>query len=182
MPGTGTDGSVCIAPPGQLSSQIWSLKATVSWGTPAQRGNWLHDTGHQVVESTLISPSQADLASTNAAEVAVPVYTAADNDSYETSTPIPMSITGTCTLGAGNCGTVPGNEVTSETVNSGSTGCAVFTNLFAGAGESYSVTVSPPAPYVDPSELFYVPGTTNVQIYSGIFLRPIRSPWCRALT
>ena len=166
--GAGTDGSVCVAPLGQLTSQIWTLKATVNWGTAAQRQSG-NDPGQRVVETTLISPSEADLASTNSAEIAVPVFTAADNQNLETATPIPMTATGTCTLGSGNCGTVPSNDVTTETVNSGSTGCAVFTNLFAGAGETYNITVSPPNPYVDPTELFWNPGTTNV-----LFIPPWR--------
>ena len=76
--GTGADGSVCIDPPGQLSSQIWTVKATVSWGSGGQRGT--------LVESTLISPQEVDLADTNAAEIAVPMYNA--DQTPETTTPI----------------------------------------------------------------------------------------------
>jgi len=155
--GTGTS-SICIAPPGELSSQIWTVKATVTWGKAARKG--------KLAETTLISPSVVDLAGTNAAEIAVPVFNA-NETGYETTTPINLTITGTCTL-TGGCGTVPGNEVTTESANTGSTGCAVFPGLFAGAGETYSVTASPSAPLVDPNELFYNSPASGVQVYSGI--------------
>ena len=156
--GTSTSSSICIAPPGSLSSQIWTVKATVRWGKGSQQGH--------VVETTLISPAQVDLADTNAAEIVVPVWNASQNG-LETSTPISMTATGTCTLGAGNCGTVPTHEVTTESANSGSSGCAVFPGLFAGAGETYSVSASPVSPYVDPQERFYM-SASNLQIFSGI--------------
>jgi len=144
--GTGADSSICIDPPGQLSSQIWTVKATVTWGTGYQKAT--------LTESTLVSPSEADLADTNAAEIAVPVYNA-DELTYETATAINITVTGTCLTGAGTCGTVPSNEETIESENTGSTGCAVFPDLFAGAGEEYKITVSPPLGWVDPNELFY---------------------------
>ena len=48
--GTGAASTICIAPPGQLSSRIWTVKATVSWG---------HNGGQQghVVATTLVSPA-----------------------------------------------------------------------------------------------------------------------------
>ncbi len=156
--GTGTSSNICIAPPGQLSSQIWTVKATVRWGKGSQKGD--------VIETTLISPSQVDVADTNAAEIAVPVFNA-NESGYETTAPISLTVTGTCTLGPGNCGTVPSNEVTTESANSGSSGCAVFPGLFAGAGETYSITASSTSPYVDPNELFYL-NASSVQFWSGI--------------
>ena len=158
-PGTGTSSSICIAPPGQLSSQIWTIKATVTWGVGGQSG--------KVIESTLVSPSQVDLADTNAAEIAVPVYTAQDDPSQlETTASVSMTATGASA--SGSCGTVPGNEVTTETVNSGSTGCAVFTGLFAGAGETYTITVTPPTGYVDPLEKWWNPNTGALTFYSNV--------------
>ena len=111
-PGTGASSTICIAPPGQLSSRIWTVKVTVSWG------NFGGQKGH-VVATTLVSPTLADLADTNAAEIAVPVYNA-DDSTLETTSPITITVTGSCTLGAGMCGTVPSNESTTETANTGS--------------------------------------------------------------
>ena len=44
----GSSSSICIAPPGQPSSRIWTVKATVNWGNGAQRGH--------VIETTLDFP------------------------------------------------------------------------------------------------------------------------------
>ena len=98
--GTGTESSICAAPPGQLSSQIWTVKAKVSWGPGPQRG--------AVVETTLISPAEVDLADTNAAEIAVPVFNA-DDSTYETTTPITITVNGSAPSG-----TVPSNETTTN--------------------------------------------------------------------
>ena len=142
--GTGTS-TVCIAAPGQPSSRIWTVKATVNWGTTgAQKGS--------VALTTLVSPQLADLADTNAAEIAVPIYNS-DDSTLETTVAMSVNVVGSCSGSQCSGETVPGNEKTSATANTGSTGCAVFTNLFAGAGWSYSVTVTPPSPYVDPNEL-----------------------------
>ena len=173
--GTGADGSICIDPPGQLSSQIWTVKATVSWGRGGQSG--------KVVESTLISPQEVDLADTNAAEIAVPVYNA--DQSPETTTPINITVTGTCVTGS--CGTVPGNEETTESANSGLNGCAVFPDLFANAGEQYAISVSPPSGWVDPIEIFYKP-LASATFGVPVFVQPNQvtvadnpgSPWHRA--
>ena len=159
MAGTGTDSSVCVVQPGQLSSQIWTVKATVSWGHGDNKG--------AVVENTLLSPAEADLADTNAAEIAVPVYNV-DDATYETTTPISITVTGGCTIGS--CGTVPGNEETTESANTGSTGCAVFPDLYAG-GEKYTITVSPPPDWVDPNELFYN-SPTSAQFGAPIPVQP----------
>ena len=122
--GTGAS-SVCIASPGQPSSRIWTVKATVSWGRAGgQKGS--------VALTTLVSPALADLADTNAAEIAVPIYNA-DDSTLETTVPISISVVGSCSPSSVCTGeTVPGNEKTTESANTGSTGCAVFTNLFAG--------------------------------------------------
>jgi hypothetical protein len=157
--GTGSQESVCVDPPGQLSTQIWVVQATVSWGVGGQKG--------QVTDSTLISPAEADLSDANAAEVAVPIYNALDAQ-YAPGSAVSMTITGTCGLGSGNCGSVPNNEVTTETANSGSTGCVVFTGLYVAADETYAITVSPGTGYIDPDELFYSPGTTGVTYYTAI--------------
>ena len=159
--GTGAASTVCIAPPGQLSSRIWTVKVTVSWGNTAQEGQKAH-----VVATTLVSPTVADLADTNAAEIAVPVYNS-DDSTLETTQPITITVTGSCAQGAGMCGTVPSNESTAETANTGSSGCAVFPDLFAGAGETYNITATPPSPYVDPNEVFYTPAS-GVQIWSAV--------------
>ncbi len=158
--GTGAASTICIAPPGALSSRIWTVKVTVSWG------HFGGQKGH-VVATTLVSPTIADLADTNAAEIAVPVYNA-DDSTLETTTPVTVTVTGSCVLGAGSCGTVPGNESTTETANTGTSGCAVFPDLFAGAGETYSVSVVSPAPYVDPNELFYNSPATAVPVWTSV--------------
>lgn len=159
-PGTGSSNTVCVAPPGSLNSQIWQVTATASWGVGGQKGS--------VVESTLVSPSEVDLADTNAGEIAIPVFTAAENiNQLETASSVSMTATGTCTI-SGGCGTVPSNEVTSETVNTGTTGCAVFTSLFAGAGETYTISVTPPSGYVDPNEYFWNSTITAYNFYTGI--------------
>ncbi|MGO8724222.1 MAG: prepilin-type N-terminal cleavage/methylation domain-containing protein [Acidimicrobiales bacterium] len=155
--GTSTDSSICAAPPGQLSSQIWPVKAKVSWGPGPQRGT--------VVETTLISPAEVDLADTNAAEIAVPVYNA-DDSTYETTTPITITVNGSAPSG-----TVPSNETYNESENTGSTGCAVFPNLYAGGGETYTITVSPPLGWVDPNELFYN-SPTSAQFGKPITVQP----------
>ena len=43
----------------------------------------------------------------------------------------------------------------------------MFPDLFAGAGETYSITATPPSPYVDPNEVFYN-SPSGVQIWSGM--------------
>jgi len=162
--GTGASQSICIAPAGLTSSRIWTVKATVSWGHGAQSGH--------VVETTLISPALADLADLNAAEIAVPVYNA-DDATLETTTPISMTVTGSCTGSQCSGETIPGNEHTTESGNTGSTGCVVFSDLFAGAGWTYTVTASPVAPYVDPNELSDsptasgMPTRTNVSVQAN---------------
>ena len=154
--GAGASPTVCIASAGQPSSRIWTVKATVSWGrTPSQKG--------QVTMTTLVSPALADLADTNAAEIAVPIFNA-DDSTLETTTAIPISVTGQCTGSQCGAESIPGNEVTSESGNSGTTGCAVFANLFAGAGWSYTVNVSPPSPYVDPNEYSDAPTATQAPV------------------
>ncbi|MGA2528185.1 MAG: prepilin-type N-terminal cleavage/methylation domain-containing protein [Acidimicrobiales bacterium] len=160
-PGTGTSSSICIAPPGQLSSQIWKVTATATWGAGGQNG--------QVIETTLVSPAQVDLADTNAAEIAVPIFTALDNpNSLEVAASVSMTITGTCTL-TGGCGSVPGNETTGPvTSNSGSSGCVVFTGLYAGTGEEYSISVTPPSGYVDPNEYFWNSSVTSYTFYTQL--------------
>jgi hypothetical protein len=160
--GTSAAPDICVAPPGQLSSQIWTVSASVSWGGV--------NAGH-VAETTLVSPSEVDLADTSAGEIAVPVYNSSDV-TLETATPIALTVTGTCTLGAGACGSVPSNEVTTESANTGTTGCAVFPNLFAGGGETYNITVAYTSPYVDPNEVFYNAPSNPVQFYSGVAVQP----------
>ena len=155
--GTGTESSICAAPPGQLSSQIWTVKAKVSWGPGPQRG--------AVVETTLISPAEVDLADTNAAEIAVPVFNV-DDSTYETTTPITITVNGSAPSG-----TVPSNETYNESENTGSTGCAVFPNLYAGGGETYTITVSPPLGWVDPNEIFYN-SQTSAQFGTPVTVQP----------
>jgi Tfp pilus assembly protein PilX len=157
--GTGTSSSVCIAPPGQLSSRIWTVKATVSWGNSGgQKGH--------VVATTLVSPSLADLADTNAAEIAVPVFSA-DDSTLEITQPISITVVGSCAGSQCSGETVPSNENTTETANTGSSGCAVFPDLFAGAGWTYNISASPGAGYVDPNELFYN-AASGVLIWSNV--------------
>ena len=158
--GTGAASTICIAPPGQLSSRIWTVKATVSWG---------HNGGQQghVVATTLVSPALADLADNNAAEIAVPVYNS-DDATLETTTPINITVTGSCAGSQCSGETVPSNESTTESANTGSTGCAVFADLFAGAGWTYNVTVSPVSPYVDPNELSNAATATGQPTRTGI--------------
>ncbi|MGH9291618.1 MAG: hypothetical protein ACRDZ6_02395 [Acidimicrobiales bacterium] len=140
--GTGAASSLCSVPTGTTSSHIWSVEATVSW----RQG--------QVVERTLVSPSYADLADIDAGEIAVPVYNA-DDATLETATPIYISVQGSCE--SGSCGTIPSNEDLSESANTGSSGCAVFPNLYAGTGVSYAITASSSTSsnpgFVDPNEL-----------------------------
>jgi len=161
----GGASNVCIAAAGQPSSRIWTVKATVSWGkTASQAGS--------VAFTTLVSPALADLADTNAGEIAVPIYNA-DDQTLETTVPISVSVTGQCSPGSlCNSQTVPGNEVTSETANTGSSGCAVFTNLFAATGESYTVTVTPPSPYVDPNELSAAATASGLPTTVGVSVEP----------
>jgi hypothetical protein len=157
--GTGTS-NVCIASPGQPSSRIWTVTATVSWGkVGGQKGS--------VALTTLVSPALADLADTNAAEIAVPIYNS-DDSTLETTVPISISVVGSCTGSQCSGETVPGNEHTTESGNTGSTGCAVFSNLFAGAGWTYSVTATPPSPYVDPSELSAAPTAPGLPVRTAV--------------
>jgi len=166
--GTGAS-SVCIAAPGQPSSRIWTVKATVSWGTTgAQKGT--------LSLTTLVSPALADLADTGAAEIAVPIYNS-DDSTLETTVAIPITVVGSCAGTQCSGETVPGSEKTTETANTGSTGCAVFTNLFAGAGWTYNVTANPPSPYVDPNEL-----SANSPIASGLPVRTAVSVQANTVT
>jgi len=157
-------GTLCTAPPGATSTQVWQATATVSWGGSGASGD-------SVVERALISPAQADLANTNAGEIAVPVYTttlssmstttttsspgspAALPTTLETATPISVTVTGRCSLSS--CAPPSGSPlpVLTETENTGATGCAVFPNLWAATGWLYTVTVSGNAGWVDPNEL-----------------------------
>jgi hypothetical protein len=160
---TSASSSICLEPPGQLSSRIWTVKVTVSWGNTSQEGQ-----KGSVVATTLVSPAMADLADNNAAEIAVPVYTAADSATLETAQAIGVSVKGSCAGSQCATETVPSNEVTSESGNTGSSGCAVFTDLFAGAGWTYNITVTPPSPYVDPNELFYNSPANGLQFWSNV--------------
>jgi hypothetical protein len=161
--GTGVS-NVCVGAPGQPSSRIWIVKARVSWGNgPGQKGS--------VALTTLVSPALADLADTNAAEIAVPIYNA--DDSTLDTTPISISVVGSCSPSSVCSGeTIPGNETTTGTANSGSTGCAVFTNLFAGTGWTYTVMVTPPSPYVDPNELSAAPTASGLPVRTGVAVEP----------
>ena len=156
--GTGADQSICAVQPGQLSSQIWTEKATVTWGTGSQKGT--------LVETTLVSPAEVDLADTDAAEIAVPVYNA-DDATYETGTPISITVNGSTPSG-----TVPSNETYNESANTSGTGCAVFPNLYAGSGETYTITVSPPPGWVDPNENLYNSLVTSFQFRTGLTVQP----------
>ena len=161
--GTGASSTMCIVQPGQVSSRIWTLKATVTWGTTgAQAG--------KVVMTTLVSPSLADLADTNAAEIAVPVDNA--DLSPDTATPVSITVTGQCVGSQCSTETVPSNEVITETANTGSSGCAVFTNLFAGAGYSYNATATPPTGYVDLYELSSAQTANGLPTETGINVTP----------
>lgn len=145
--GTGA-GTLCTAASGATSSRIWAEKAIVSWSTG--------DSNPSVIETTLVSPTYADLADIDAAELAVPVYNA--QESLETTTPIDISVQGACN---GGCGTVPSGEVISSSANTGTTGCAVFPNLYAGTTSApavYTLTVTGTTPtatpgWVDDNEL-----------------------------
>lgn len=161
--GTGSS-NVCIASPGQPSSRIWTLKATVNWGKVGSQEGSLSLT-------TLVSPALADLADTNAAEIAVPIFNS-DDSTLETTVPINVNVVGSC--GGSQCSgeTIPGNEKTTETANSGSTGCAVFTDLFAGIGWTYTVTVNPPSPYVDPSELSAAGTAPGLPVRNNVAVQP----------
>lgn len=159
----GASASICTAPPGQTSSEIWSVKATIAWGTGAMHG--------QVVETTLISPASADLANINAGEIAVPIYNA-DDQTLETGAKINVSVSGSCvgTQCAGEA--VPAGEATSESANTGTTGCAVFPDLYAGAGWTYTVSVSGNSLYVDPSELSDAPTASGVPTRTNVAVQP----------
>ncbi len=157
-------GTLCTAPPGATSTEVWRASATVSWGASASAGN-------SVIERALISPAQADLANVSAGEIAVPVYTTTASSmattttttspgspaslptTLETATPISVTVTGRCSLAS--CAQPSGTPlpVTTETENTGSTGCAVFPNLWAATGWLYTVTVSGNTGWVDPNEL-----------------------------
>ena len=151
----------CSGTAGTLSSRIWTVKAMVNWGrAPGQHGS--------VTLTTLVSPALADLADNNAAAIAVPIYNA-DDATLETGVSINVSVLGSCSpLSVCTGQTIPGNETTSGTANSGSTGCAVFTNLYAGTGWTYTVTVTPPSPYVDPSELSAAATASGLPIRIGV--------------
>lgn len=136
--GTGVGPTLCTAPAGTTSSKIWSVEATVSWG---------QGTEGEVNETTLVSPSYADLADLNAAELAVPVYTPLQT--LETQNPINITVQGSCN---GGCGTIPSGESLSETANTGTSGCAVFPDLFSGNSVTYTVTASSNSGWVDPYE------------------------------
>lgn len=155
--GTGASSSLCATPSGTTSSRIWSVKATTAW------------LGGKVVETTLVSPSYADLADLNAAEIAVPVYNA-DDSTFETTTPINISVQGSCA--SGSCGTIPSNESLSESANTGSTGCAVFPDLYAGAGVTYTITASSNPGYVDPNELSDNPTAPGDPTRTGVSVQP----------
>lgn len=161
--GTGADSTICIGAAGQPSSRIWTVKATVTWGKGNLKG--------QLVETTLISPALADLADTNAAEIAVPVYNA-DDSTLETTSAVNITVTGSCAGSQCSGETVPSNEHTTESGNTGSTGCAVFTDLFAGSGWTYNITASPASGWVDPNELFYMPAASGLQIWTGVSVEP----------
>lgn len=175
-------GTLCTAPPGATSTQVWQATATVSWGASPSGGD-------SVVEKALISPSQADLANVNAGEIAVPVYTtvassmstttttgpgspAALPTTLETATPISVTVTGTCSLSS--CAPPSGTPlpVTTETENTGTTGCAVFPNLWAATGWLYTVTVSGNAGWVDPNERSDASTATGVPTLAAMAISP----------
>ncbi|MDA8291339.1 MAG: prepilin-type N-terminal cleavage/methylation domain-containing protein [Actinomycetota bacterium] len=176
-------GTLCTAPPGATSTEVWQATASVSWGSSGSSGS-------SVVERALISPAQADLANVSAGEIAVPVYTtvassmstttttsspgspAALPTTLETQTPISVTVTGRCTLAS--CAQPSGTPlpVTTETENTGSTGCAVFPNLWAATGWLYTVTVSGNAGWVDPSELSDSATATGVPTLAPMAITP----------
>ncbi len=166
--GTSTSSNLCTAGGGAIASQIWQVNATVTWGTANDKGN--------VQETTLISPTTPDLANSNAAELAVPVFNA-DDATLESTVPVTLTAVASCSLGAQSaCGTPLTGTVTSQTASTNLIGCAVFPNLYAGVGEVYSITATPntvtaAGNYVDPYEYLGTPsinGSSTVILQSNI--------------
>ena len=150
LPGGAVSSTLCTAPPGATSSQIYSVTVTASWPGAVDAG------GDRVVEKTLVAPSQAELAQKQLGEIAIPVYgySSGSTSSLETSTPINVTVTGSCTGSVCSSDPSPASPaVTTETENTGTTGCAVFPDLFAAAGWSYTAQVENNPGWVDPNEL-----------------------------
>ncbi|MGH9172200.1 MAG: type IV pilus modification PilV family protein [Acidimicrobiales bacterium] len=155
--GGGAASSLCTAATGTTASRIWLVTATVSWGHGPEKG--------RVVQSTIISPTYTDLADVDSAELAIPVYNA-DDATLETTTEIHIDVSGSCA--AGRCGTLPSNEYLNEQGNTGSTGCAVFANLYAGDGVTYTVTAVGNSGFVDPNELSDATTAPGVPTRTGV--------------
>ncbi len=94
--GSGRLPTLCTGRAGTTSSKIWSVNADVSWG---------EGTEGEVVETTLVSPSYADLGGHQCRRDGRTRLQPVEN--LETATPINITVQGSCN---GGCGTIPGNE------------------------------------------------------------------------
>lgn len=129
--------------------QAWSAQATVSWGS----GNAAAQVaaGNFIEQSTIIPAPQSQGTGNGNGEVAIPVYQ--PSGSLETAQPVSVTLTGTCT--GTSCPAQPypsGPPYSTKTVSTGTSGCAVFSNLYAGSGWTYAAAVTNSNGYVDPSE------------------------------
>jgi len=125
---------LCTAPPGATSSQIYTVSVSAHWGSPGGAS------GNAIVEKTLIAPSQASIANSQTGELAIPVYSYGTGtaNALETSMPINIAVTGACTGTACSTDHAPAAPaVNAESENTGSTGCAVFSDLYTGTGWAY---------------------------------------------
>lgn len=152
------------------SPQAWSAQATVTWGGASAGQD--QAAGNDVVQSTLIPPPQSEASDSSAAEIAIPVYVATSPTTLETAAPVTITVTGSC---SGSCGSSPpagSNLATSESQSTGTSGCAVFTGLYAGSGWSYSAQITASDGYVNQQEQSSDAGATQAVLASTIAVSP----------
>jgi Tfp pilus assembly protein PilV len=121
--------SLCTAAGAAVPAQIWKITVQVGWPGDNQA---------PAEEVTYIAPDQAGAIPATAGEMVVPVETAASIPALFTTQSVPVTVVGTYG-GLPPTPVVPGTEFTEETVTTGNTGCAVFSNLDPGANWVYTV-------------------------------------------
>jgi Tfp pilus assembly protein PilV len=172
--------SLCSTP--SAPSQIWKITVQVGWPgdehAPAQ-------------EVTYIAPDQAGAIPELAGELIVPVDSSAAGNPLLTSQSVPVTVVGTWSNGAAPQPGVPGLEVTQDTENTGTTGCAVFSDLDPATGwtymaylGTYNAAATPPASF-DASAPYFVtsadvPGIVNGNLVTNT--TPPATPPAVALT
>ncbi|HUZ22063.1 MAG TPA: hypothetical protein VMU75_16005 [Acidimicrobiales bacterium] len=129
--------------------QAWSAQATVSWGGGSATSQVA--AGNYIEQSTIIPAPQSQGTGSGNGEIAIPVYQ--PSGPLETAQPVSITVTGACT--GSSCPAQPypsGPPYATETVSTGTSGCAVFTGLYADSGWTYTASVTNSNGYVDPSE------------------------------